>query len=120
MPVINKPTLDPDEDTEWGFSEYQEEARRTMSGDPDLVTAALGLAGEAGEFADHLKKVLAQGHPFDPLAFIGEAGDILWYLSLAADALGTTLDVIARQNIKKLRARYPGGFTTKASLKRVG
>lgn len=100
------------------FEEYQGVASRTRSGDADVIVAALGMAGESGEFADHVKKWLAQGHDLDMGKLILEAGDVLWYLSLFADWAGVTLGEIAEANIRKLRERYPEGFTPEASRER--
>jgi NTP pyrophosphatase (non-canonical NTP hydrolase) len=101
------------------FDEYAALAAITDSnaGDP-LVIAALGLAGEAGEFADRVKKSLAQGHELDRDVLAGEAGDILWYVAKAARALGVTLDEIATRNVAKLAARYPDGFAAQRSIGR--
>lgn len=83
-----------------------------------LSGLALGLAGEAGEVADYIKKVVAHGHPLDSEKLAQELGDVLWYLVVTADALGFSLDEIASQNITKLRKRYPQGFHHQASIER--
>lgn len=102
--------------------EYQVKALRTAAALPEderLLNAALGLAGEAGEFADAVKKSRHQGHPFDPDKLIEEAGDALWYLAQAAHALGISLDDIAAANLTKLSARYPEGFAAERSMYRA-
>ncbi|MFI5261387.1 MAG: nucleoside triphosphate pyrophosphohydrolase family protein [Candidatus Limnocylindrales bacterium] len=103
------------------FDEYTALAGATDSnaGDP-LVVAALGLAGEAGEFADQVKKYVAQGHALDRDRLVDEAGDILWYVAKAARALGISLDEIAARNVAKLAARYPDGFAAQRSIGRDG
>lgn len=73
-----------------------------------LVNAALGLSGESGEVADLVKKHLFQGHDLDTNEIIKEAGDCLWYVSLAAKACGVTLEELAKRNIDKLAKRYSG------------
>lgn len=105
------------------FSDYQIKALRTVSlkkveGLPALQNAALGLAGEAGEFADQIKKVSFQGHALDPQHLSEEVGDILWYCALAAKALDRDLADIARENIEKLTRRYPNGFEQERSIHR--
>jgi len=100
------------------FDEYTTQARRTWNGAPDIIVAALGLTGEAGEFAEQVKKQIAQGHPFSKAKLSEEIGDVLWYCSLASDAIGISLDDIAQSNISKLRARYPNGFDSKRSIDR--
>jgi len=105
------------------FNDYQVKAMRTASlksfeGIQALQNAALGLAGEAGEFADAIKKVSFQGHALDKTHLAQEVGDILWYCSLAASALGMDLDDIAVHNVQKLQKRYPDGFEVERSLHR--
>lgn len=87
-------------------------------GERRLIIAALGMAGEAGEFANLVKKLTAHGHdvPLEELA--DELGDVLWYLAEAASACGLELDDIASQNVAKLRARYPQGFSQEQSINR--
>jgi NTP pyrophosphatase (non-canonical NTP hydrolase) len=106
-----------------GLNEYQALAMRTNSQiEPSLevgvTIAALGLAGEAGEFADHVKKHLAQGHALDLDKLDDEAGDVLWYIARYAEASGRSLGYLATRNIQKLAARYPYGFSTERSLNR--
>jgi NTP pyrophosphatase (non-canonical NTP hydrolase) len=100
---------------------YQKQAMSTASrvDDDSVVVAALGLAGEAGEFADHVKKHIAQGHDLSLAKLDDEAGDILWYLALYAEASHADLSTIAEKNLGKLRARYPeGSFTVERSVNR--
>lgn len=100
------------------FDEYQKQAMATKSPTSGLITAVLGLCGEAGEVADYVKKVEYQGHPEDRRELIRELGDVLWYLALAADVLGVSLGEIAEANLAKLRGRYPNGFSAEASRTR--
>ena len=105
------------------FNDYQHKAMRTSSlkeysGLGALQNAALGLAGEAGEFADAIKKASFQGHEVNKAHLAEEVGDILWYCALAAEALGVDLDSIASNNIDKLSRRYPNGFEQERSLHR--
>lgn len=86
----------------------------------NLITAALGMNGEAGEFADLIKKHIAQGHPLNTEQLVKELGDQLWYLADACFAIGVSLETVAMKNIEKLRARYPGGyFEAERSLNRA-
>ena len=71
---------------------------------------ALGLNGEAGEVAEHVKKKMRYGKDLDHDALKKELGDLLWYASVMAHELGYTLEDVAADNIAKLRGRYPGGF----------
>jgi NTP pyrophosphatase (non-canonical NTP hydrolase) len=83
-----------------------------------LLQAALGLAGEAGEFADIAKKVAYQGHELDVDHALEELGDMQWYLAEAASLLGEALSSIAAKNEKKRKARYPHGFDARRSRER--
>lgn len=74
-----------------------------------LGHAAMGLAGEASEFMELIKKTLYLDKPLDRERAKKELGDTYWYLAEAAVAMGFTLDEIAQTNIDKLRARYPDG-----------
>lgn len=89
-----------------------------MMGEHTLSVLALGLAGEAGEVADTIKKVVGHAHPLQVEALVKELGDQLWYISVMASALGVDLSVVAKQNIEKLRKRYPDGFSTERSINR--
>lgn len=102
---------------------YQRMARRTAGTkrkSDKMEEALFGLAGEVGELCDHYKKHKHQGHDIDYDHMAEEAGDVLWYLAEIADALGLTLEDIARRNIDKLRKRYPDGFDPERSRNREG
>lgn len=83
-----------------------------------LFTAAFGMAGEAGEFSDHVKKWLAQGHDLDLDQLDKEVGDVLWYAARYAEWRKKSLSEFGRKNIQKLSARYPDGFSTERSVNR--
>jgi NTP pyrophosphatase (non-canonical NTP hydrolase) len=76
-----------------------------------IMYPALGLAGEAGEVADKVKKIYRDGR--DDARFKGdiarEIGDVLWYCSALADDLGFSLQQIAEMNIYKLSCRMNKG-----------
>ena len=79
---------------------------------PRLLTAALGLTAEAGEFTEVVKKIILQGKPYNEdniYHMKRELGDICWYLAQACMALNTTFDEVIEMNVDKLQARYPGG-----------
>ena len=84
-----------------------------------LTNAAMGLAGESGEYVDILKKALFHGHELDVAKCKNELGDILYYVAWAADTLGFTLAEVMEGNVAKLLKRYPNGFNTEDSIKRV-
>ena len=79
---------------------------------PRLLTAALGLTAESGEFTEVVKKIILQGKPYNEenvFHLKRELGDICWYIAQACMALDTTFDEIIEMNVDKLKARYPGG-----------
>ena len=79
---------------------------------PRLLTAALGLTAESGEFTEIVKKMILQGKPYNEdniFHMKRELGDICWYLAQACMALDTTFDEIIEMNVEKLESRYPGG-----------
>jgi NTP pyrophosphatase (non-canonical NTP hydrolase) len=79
----------------------------------------MGLAGEAGEVVDVLKKHLHHNHPLDVAKVTKELGDVLWYCAALASALEVDLGAVAQANIDKLRARYPDGFDPARSQQRA-
>jgi NTP pyrophosphatase (non-canonical NTP hydrolase) len=104
------------------LNEYQADTLRTAQTpeDKNLALAILGLgcAGEAGEVADYLKKVVGHGHELNVETVKKELGDVMWYVSVLADEVGLTLEDIAQANIDKLRKRYPDGFSSERSINR--
>ena len=101
---------------------YQKLAYRTLQcdmTDTDLkANCALGLAGEAGEVADHLKKVLYHGHPLDAGELVSELGDVLWYVAALCTLYDINLQDVALLNLEKLQMRYPNGFSREDSKAR--
>ena len=79
---------------------------------PLLLTAAIGLGAESGEFQEIVKKMLFQGKPFNGETHFHmkrELGDIMWYWINACNALWLDPNEVIAENVKKLEARYPGG-----------
>jgi NTP pyrophosphatase (non-canonical NTP hydrolase) len=79
---------------------------------PLLITAALGLAAETGEFCEIPKKMLFQGKPLTEENLFHmkrELGDVIWYWINACRALHLDPNDVILENIKKLESRYPGG-----------
>lgn len=97
------------------LEEYQKEAQKTALY-PEayrLLYPTLGLAGEAGELANKVKKVLRdQGGSLTAEAqeaLVAELGDVLWYVAQVATDLGVSLERVAQQNLDKLRSRQERG-----------
>ena len=99
------------------------ELKDSNSDVPRLLTAALGMSAEAGEFTEIVKKIVLQGKPYteeNVFHMKRELGDICWYISQALMALGTNFDEILQMNFEKLSARYPeGSFDVWRSENRV-
>ena len=79
---------------------------------PPLITAALGLTAESGQFSEVVKKIILQGKPYNEENIFHmkrELGDICWYIAQACMALDTSFDEIIEMNVEKLESRYPGG-----------
>jgi len=79
---------------------------------PRLLTAALGLSAEAGEFTEVIKKIFLQGKNYNEenaFHLKRELGDICWYLAQACMALDTDFNEVLQMNYEKLSARYPEG-----------
>ena len=100
---------------------YQQLALRTAivrNADHDLLHAGLGMATEAAEFLDVLKKEHAYGKIMDRVNLVEEVGDLLWYCALACRALDIDLQAVANTNIEKLRVRYPEKYTDAQAITR--
>ena len=77
-----------------------------------LLTAAVGISAEGGEFMEIVKKMLFQGKPWNDdnrEHLIIELGDVMWYVMQACKALDVSLDDVIAGNVEKLKKRYPGG-----------
>ena len=96
------------------FNEYQKLAKTTAIYDKkhQILYPALGLAGEAGEVANKVKKIIRDGYENnkDYRADIGaEIGDVLWYCAVLASDIGLELSDIAVNNTVKLKDRMNRG-----------
>jgi NTP pyrophosphatase (non-canonical NTP hydrolase) len=93
----------------WNLNNYQRQAKETAiyPENSKIVYPALGLAGEAGEVADKVKKIIRDGRNdaeyYNQIA--KELGDVLWYCAVLADDLGYSLQQIAEMNVYKLQSR---------------
>jgi NTP pyrophosphatase (non-canonical NTP hydrolase) len=97
------------------LADYQQLSRRTAAYPREawLAYPALGLAGEAGEVAEHAKKAMRDDGGLVTAerrqAMAKELGDVLWYVSQVASELGLELEEIAQQNLSKLLSRQRRG-----------
>lgn len=86
-----------------------------------LLTGALGLSSESGELVEIVKKVLFQGKPLTEdtkFHLKRELGDIIWYWINACRALSLNPNDVIQENVNKLSARYPEGFSVHYSENR--
>jgi NTP pyrophosphatase (non-canonical NTP hydrolase) len=77
-----------------------------------LLTAAVGMSAEAGEFTEIVKKIVFQGKPVNQENLFHlkrELGDIMWYVANACLGLDISLEEVIQMNFEKLSARYPEG-----------
>jgi len=109
-------------------NEYQKLAARTLIDKPDtpltpnetmIIWNAIGLAGEAGEVVDTLKKAIFHRHGLNQEQLTKELGDVLWYVAALCTTLGINMEDVMNQNIEKLKKRYPNGYSSEDSQKRI-
>lgn len=77
-----------------------------------LLTGGIGLASEAGELDEIVKKMVFQGKPWNEetrFHIKRELGDIAWYWVNACRAIGVDPNEVIEENVRKLESRYPGG-----------
>lgn len=104
------------------LNQYQDLTRRTRGNYDDIVeemvASAMGIAGEAGEYCDIVKKEVWHDHPMNHDKKVKELGDLMFYIAWSADVLGYTLEEVCLINQAKLYSRYPNGFNSKDSMNR--
>ncbi len=85
----------------------------------DRLHAAVGIAGEAGELLDAIKKTWVYTKPLDQANVIEECGDLLFYIQAMLNTFGMTMEEVIGLNVAKLRLRYPDGYTDAAAQARA-
>lgn len=110
-------------------NEYQILAARTLLDEPNfaitpeqimIVWNALGLAGEAGEVANLVKKGIFHQQGIDKEKVKKELGDVAWYLSALSKEFNFDLEEVLSHNIEKLKARFPDGYSADRTTYKVG
>ena len=96
------------------LKEYQKLCQKTAKKfddkEKEIADWGLGISGEAGDVAGCIKKTVF--HESDQRDGIREnLGDTLWYIAMICNFFGWNLEEILKENIEKLRKRYPKGFT---------
>lgn len=95
--------------------------RRTENVTPRIEHAIMGIVTESGELMDAIKKAKIYRKKMDKTNLIEEMGDLMWYLALLTDELGTSFEKIWDKNIRKLTVRYPEKYSnSKATKRRIG
>ena len=77
-----------------------------------LMTGAIGIASEGGEFSEIVKKCIFQGKPMDDETIFHskrELGEIMWYWITSSRSLGLDPNEVIAENVNKLKSRYPDG-----------
>ena len=111
LDFVDGVTSDPSKDYQ-SFVESLDDLDGQGSNIHRLLTAAVGVSAEGGEFMEIVKKMVFQGKPVNDENIFHmkrELGDIMWYVAQACMALDTTFDEIIEMNVDKLQKRYPGG-----------
>lgn len=88
-------------------------------GDCDLIHMTMGIAGEAGELLDAIKKYTIYRKPLDIENVIEELGDLEFYMEGLRQRIGVDRGTIIDLNIKKLSKRYPNGYNNKSAIERA-
>ena len=84
----------------------------------ELLHAAIGIAGEAGELLDAVRKHVFDGQPLDEDNLKEEVGDIIFYLEALIQTMRTTVHEIITGNMTKLFERYEGGYSDQQAIER--
>ena len=84
----------------------------------ELMHAAIGICGEAGELLDAIKKHVIYGKAIDRQNAIEELGDIEFYLAAIRNITQISCKEIIDANVEKLSKRYPIGYTDQAAIER--
>lgn len=110
-------------------NEYQRQAGRTCLESPDfditpkevmIAWVAIGLAGEAGEVAEVVKKGIFHQQGIEREKIKKELGDVLWYVAALCTHLEIPMAEVMQHNIEKLTARFPVGYSPERTTFRDG
>lgn len=115
---VAKVTSEPSMDLEALKSSFNDIEDNSSIKTARLLTAALGLGSETGEFVEIVKKMLLQGKPpsEDNIFHMKrELGDIMWYWTTACASLDLDPFEVISENQKKLEARYGEKFKIERS-----
>jgi len=95
----------------------KETAKKFKRKEDAIINWALGISGEAGDVAGCIKKTMYHGN--DQKAGTREnIGDVMWYIAMICNYYGWNLEDVLEENVKKLKARFPKGFTEKRAKRK--
>ena len=115
---VTKVTSDPSIDLDSLKNSFDDIESSSSINTPRLLTAALGLGSETGEFVEIVKKMFLQGKPPNEdniFHMKRELGDIMWYWVTACAALNLDPYEVISENQEKLAARYGEKFEVERS-----
>ena len=84
-----------------------------------LLHGILGMSGEVGEIVDAFKKATLYDKPIDIENVKEECGDVLWYMSIVLESVGSSFEEVMKMNHDKLEKRFPSGFTERDARERA-
>lgn len=102
------------------YREVVETLKKKLPHEMDLLHMTLGIAGEAGEIVDAIKKHVIYGKELDRVNILEELGDIKFYIEGLQQILGMTDTAVLQHNAEKLwNKRYPNGYSDEAAIARA-
>lgn len=105
---------------EMRYSKFVDTLFKHDTDDMELMHAALGITGEAGEIADAVKKAVVYCKPIDRANIVEELGDLRFYMQALMNKLGIHECEVLQMNANKLAKRYPtGGYSNEAAIARA-
>lgn len=102
------------------YSDFVAALFKHDTADMEHMHAALGVAGEAGELADAIKKHVVYGKPLDRANIVEELGDLRFYMQQIMNMHSITEEEVLQGNATKLNKRYPsGGYSNESAIARA-
>lgn len=100
------------------YAKFVHQLTKDLGHDGNLNHAALGVASDGGEFVDAIKAHTIYGKSLDLVNLVEEAGDVMFFLQMALNQFGLTLQDAADVNRIKLGTRYHRGYNDADAIKR--
>lgn len=97
---------------------YVEHTGKFTGSQGRLINGALGLAGECGEVVDIIKKHTQYNKTLDKAHLKEELGDVLWYMAIILEDIGSSFEEVMQLNRDKLDKRFPIKFSELEALVR--